>query len=265
MNLTHLERLEGPDDGSVRVEFQCVADLAGRDFRIATSMPSEWVKWHQRYDDDLLSPRLKVVQQCIRDALDGSTDAPYRVVSLCAGDGRDLLGALRDHRRARDVRARLVDVTPELVMAGRDEVSRLGLPSVSFVLGDASTTDAFAGAVPAHLVLVCGVFGNISDRDVRNTIDHLPELCAPDATVVWTRGRFEPDLTPTIREWFREAGFTELSFTSIPGTTASVGAHRLAIPARPFVGGVRLFTFLPKEERPSSRARARSDLDRVKT
>ena len=102
----------------------------------------------------------------------------------------------------------------------------------------------------------CGVFGNITDEDVKNTIDHLPELCAQGSTVIWTRGRFEPDLTPRIRDWFRAAGFEEVSFVAIPDSTASVGVHRLVGHPRPFRPHQRLFTFLPFEQRPSNRSRA---------
>ena len=85
---------------------------------------------------------------------------------------------------------------------------------------------AYAGAVPADIVLACGIFGNITDDDIHNTVAHLPSLCAPNATVIWTRGTFAPDLTPTIRVWFMEAGFTELDFVAIPDTTVGVGANR---------------------------------------
>ena len=220
-------------------------------------MTNEWVEWHRGYEGDQPhTRRLGKVQERIREALSGAPRGPIRVVSMCAGDGRDLLGVLSDHPRREDVRARLVDVTTELVDAGRREIARQRLAGVEFLLGDAGSTAAYSGAVPADLVLACGVFGNITDEDVRNTVDHLPELCARGASVIWTRGRFTPDLTPTLREWFREAGFQELAFDTIPGTTASVGVHRLAIDPRPFRPGLRLFSFLPKDERPSSRKRA---------
>lgn len=222
-------------------------------------MTKEWLEWHQGYDEGQpLSVRLRVVQDRIREALDCSPPGPIRVISVCAGDGRDLLGVLSNHPRAHEVRARMVDLTPELVEAGRETASREGLSGVEWRLGDASNTTAYRGAVPANLVLFCGIFGNVSDEDVRRAIRHLPELCSRDATVIWTRGRFEPDLTPTIRKWFVETGFTELSFVAIPGSTMSVGAHRLRAEGRPFRAKVRLFTFLPYEERPSTLARARS-------
>jgi Putative methyltransferase len=219
---------------------------------------NEWIEWHRGYEEGQpLTQRLRVVQDRIREALDSRPPGPIRVISICAGDGRDLLGVVAHHPRAPDIQARLVEITPELVEAGRDRAGREGLAGVEWKLGDASSTTAYRGAVPANLVLACGIFGNVSDEDVRGTIQHLPELCAKDATVIWTRGRFEPDLTPTIRAWFTEAGFTELSFVTIPGTTASVGAHRLATDGRPYRPDVRLFTFLPYEQRPSTRAKNR--------
>ena len=217
-------------------------------------MANEWVEWHRGYEGGRrLGRRLRRVQERIRETLARLPPGPIRVVSMCAGDGRDLLGALVDHPRRNDVRARLVDITPELVAAGRDEVARRGLSGVDFVLGDAGTTTAYSGAVPADLVLACGVFGNLTDADVRNTVRHLSELCAPLATVIWTRGRFAPDLTPALRNWLREEGFEELSFDTVPGTTASVGVHLLRSAPRRFRPDVRLFTFLPRRERPSQR------------
>jgi hypothetical protein len=176
---------------------------------------------------------------------------------MCAGDGRDLLGALHGHRRRGDVRARLVELEPELVARGQAQAAELGIAGIDLEVGDAAETDAYTGAVPADVVLVCGVFGNITDADVETTVRHLPELCAPGATVIWTRGRFQPDLTPAIRRWFGDAGFTEIDFIAIPGSTGSVGVHRLAGASRVFQPGVRLFTFLEKDERPSTVARGR--------
>jgi hypothetical protein len=99
-----------------------------------------------------------------------------------------------------------------------------GLGRIEIVTGDASVTDAYAGAVPADLVLVCGVFGNIPDDDVHRTIDALPQFCARDATVIWTRHRGSPDLTPTIRAWFAHAGFVEIGFESTGAEPPRPGA-----------------------------------------
>jgi hypothetical protein len=98
--------------------------------------------------------------------------------------------------------------------------------------------------VPADLLLLCGVLGNVSDEDAASTIAALPGLCTPAATVVWTRHRREPDLTPAIRGWFSAAGFAEESFTAPDAAIWSVGVHRLVGPPQPLGQGRRLFGFV---------------------
>lgn len=217
---------------------------------------SEWVDWHAGYTEGLpRAQRLAVVQRAIRGVLDRLRPGTIRVVSLCAGDGRDLLGVLATHPRSADVVGRLIDLDPTLVAEGRRALSALPCPGLEFVRADASVASSFRGAVPADLVLACGIFGNISEEDVHRTVDHLAGLCAPGASVIWTRGRFEPDLTPRIRAWFGGAGFEEVEFVPLPGSPASVGHHRLVgASGRPEWTG-RLFTFLPPVDRPSTIAR----------
>ena len=43
----------------------------------------------------------------------------------------------------------------------------------------------FADVLPAD-VLLCGIFGNVSDRDIRRTVRAAPALCRAGATVIWT-------------------------------------------------------------------------------
>jgi hypothetical protein len=214
---------------------------------------SEWVEWHRGYAaGSPLSKRLEVVQNLIRRALDSAAPGPIRVISLCAGDGRDLLGVLPTHPRCADVHARLVELNPELAERARSTAARIS-PVIEVVTGDASWTTAYAGAVPADIVLACGIFGNITDDDIHHTAAHLSSLCAPNATVIWTRGTFTPDLTPTIRRWFTEAGFSGLDFVAVPDSTAAVGANRLMSRPHAFEPDLRLFTFLVNEDRPSRR------------
>lgn len=100
------------------------------------------------------------------------------------------------------------------------------------------------GIAPATIVLACGVFGNISDSDIETTVTALPTLCRAGATVIWTRHRRSPDLTPTIRHWFADAGFQEDAFEALAGTSVSIGVHRLVAQPRAFQPGRRLFTFV---------------------
>jgi hypothetical protein len=205
-------------------------------------MSPDWREWHEAYDrpDTPLSQRLAIVQQCIRDALDAAPAGPFTVVSMCAGEARDLAGVLADHPRAADVHGRVVELDPELC-----ERARAGLgPRIEVLCADAGLSDAYEDAVPANLVLVCGVFGNITDVDMENTLAQLPTVCAPGAVVVWTRHRREPDMTVKIREWLADLDFEELLFTSAEESMFGVGAHRFRGVPQPFRPHVRLFEFL---------------------
>ena len=166
----------------------------------------DWVAWHAPYDTpgSNLERRLRWVQRRIRVALDEALPGPVQVLSLCAGQGRDLLEVLVDHPRRADLRALLVESDEHNVAVARRSAEDAGLSGVEVRQADASITDAFVGGVPADLLLVCGVYGNISDADIATTVAHLPELCAPGAVTIWTRHRDAPDLTPTIRQWYVE-------------------------------------------------------------
>jgi hypothetical protein len=205
----------------------------------------DWAAWHDPYDQpgSSLHRRLALVQQRIRDALDSVPPGPISVISLCAGQGRDLLGVLPDHPRRDDVAARLVELDERNVAYARQLASRSGLRNIDVVQGDASVAGTYAGAIPADLVLVCGVFGNTSLDDIRNTVEHLPRLCRPGATVIWTRHRRPPDATVAIRRWFVEAGFVEVAFDEQDGFLFGVGTTRLRRDTLPFVEDLRLFDF----------------------
>ncbi len=205
-------------------------------------MARDWRKWHAEYDDprSRLSQRLRVVQGYVRDALDSMPPGPIRAISACAGEGRDLLGVLADHPRRADVTGRLVELDPVLA----ETAAAHAPPGIEVVCADASQASAYASAVPADLVLACGIFGNISVDDIHHTIDTLPELCAARATVVWTRHRRPPDVTVDIRRWFTMAGFEEVGFAGADDFLFGVGAHRLTAPPTAFVPDRRLFTFV---------------------
>ena len=211
-------------------------------------MTWDWHEWHRAYDipDSPLSRRLVCVQQLIRDALDVAPPGPIRVVSMCAGDGRDLLGAITDHPRRGDVQGRLVELDERLC-----EAARANAPAAIEVLcADAGDADSYAGMVPADLVLVCGVFGNISDDDMFHTLDTLPTLCAEHATVLWTRHRRAPDATPSLRKHMIDLDFEEIAFIAPPETVFGVGAYRFCGQPQPFRAGERIFDFIGFSERP---------------
>ena len=215
---------------------------------------TDWVAWHQPYADPSspLSRRRRTVQRLVGDWLDAlpGSGLPARVVSACAGDGRDVLEVLAARADTDAVDVHLVELDDRLASDAEDYARDHGLRRVTVRRVDAGVTDAYLDGVPAGLVLFCGVFGNITDDDVRGTIEALPSLCAPGATVLWTRGlragraEVADDVTTEVRGRFSAAGFQEIAFDAPAGERWSVGAHRLATAPRPVVPGQRLFTFV---------------------
>jgi hypothetical protein len=194
----------------------------------------DWHTWHDDYNrpGSYLTHRLAAVQQQIRLALDAAPAGPLRVISICAGQGHDLLGVLPDHPRREDVTARLVELDPRNTAAARATAAAAGLHQVEVVTGDASLAAQYDDLAPAQLVLLCGIFGNITDADIKRTIDHSTRLCAAGGTVVWTRHRKEPDLVPQICRWFEERGFDRV-WLSAPDAGFGAAAHRYGGRARP--------------------------------
>ena len=92
---------------------------------------------------------------------------------------------------------------------------------------DAADTGAYVGAVPADVIQLVGIFGNISHADISTTIATAPQFCRPGATLIWSRGRDRDDINHRIRTEFAEAGFVEL------------GYDESDLPSRPALGRMR--------------------------
>jgi hypothetical protein len=206
----------------------------------------DYAAWHDDYDrpGSALHLRLLVVQDLIATALDELPAGPVRVISMCAGQGRDVIGVARRHRRGRDLTGLLVEADPRNAAAARAAIAAAGLDGLTVAEGDAGRVGAYAGAVPADLVVACGIFGNVSDEDVRRTIGFIPSLCAPGAWVFWTRHPRDDGIVPVIQDWFTQAGFQACALVVPEGDLFGVGAARLAGSPRPFSPEGTLFTFL---------------------
>lgn len=223
---------------------------------MAMTARTDWLAWHEAYQDpnSSLSRRLVVVRGLVREALAriaAEDPCEIRIVSACAGDGRDLLPVLASAagRGTWRLRCRLIELDPSLAAAARDRAAATGLAGVEVVTCDAGLLEAYEGMVPAHLVLMCGVFGNITERDVRRTVAALAALTVPGGMVVWTRGhdrKLDDDPAQRIRGWLADTGFRELAFVAPDDATFRVGLHRydgpLVAPLSPST--TRLFSFV---------------------
>jgi len=206
-------------------------------------MSTHWVEWHRDYDDPTssLARRLEVVRTGLCRALEKRPVA--RLISICAGDGRDALPVLAE--RGRHVDALLVELDPTLAARARDAAAALELNRVVVRTTDAGVSDAYLDSDPAQVVLACGIFGNVPLADAATTIAALPGLLDARGVVIWTRGRGEagPDPAEDIRALFAQHGFSELSFTAPTDAPFRVGVHQLESPPTRLTPGQRLFQF----------------------
>lgn len=210
-------------------------------------MPNNWYEWHDLYNSDArLQQRLQIVREYIRSAIDASPPGIIRVVSACAGDGRDLLGTLDSHPRKSDVYGRLVELNPELAQQGRDKIESAGLSQqLEFVNGDATNSSSYIGAVPADIIIVCGIFGNLADEaELKRLIENLSKLAKKGSFAIWTRGHTDGIAhSETVRKVFREAEFEEVNFQLTLTGDMGVGIHRYLGERLPLPQNQQLFVF----------------------
>jgi hypothetical protein len=210
-------------------------------------MLRDYRAWHDDYDNpnSHLAERLRIVQRRLDELLTAAPPGPIRLISMCAGQGRDVLGVVPMHKRKADVSGVLVELDPVNASGARDSAARDGLSSVAVLEADASVSDVYEPFVPADIVLACGIFGNITNADLENTVRTLSMLCNQGAAVIWTRHREDPGLIRDIRAWFVEAGFEDLTFDAPDSPKLyGIGTARLVGTPVPWRSGHKFFTFI---------------------
>ena len=210
-------------------------------------MPRDWFEWHDLYQTEpKLQQRLQIVREYISRAIDASPAGIVRVVSACAGDGRDLLETLSNHPRTKDVRARLVELNLQLAERGRAAVESAGLTKkIEFVNNDATYSSNYTGAVPADIIIVCGIFGNLPDEaELKRLIENLSFLAKTGSFAIWTRGHTDGiSHSDTVRQVFRAAEFEEVDFKLTSTGDMGVGIHRYLGEGLPLPQDQQLFVF----------------------
>jgi len=167
----------------------------------------------------------------------------HRVLSLCAGDGRDVIPVVAGLPAPRRPDLVLVELDDQLASAARDKARDAGIHA-TVIAADAGNTSLWRQHLPVDVLMLCGIFGNISDDDIRATIEAAPAMVVKGGTIIWTRGaRRERDLRQQVRQWFGDAGFSEIDFESEPGGFG-VGVNRWPDATAPSAIPDQLFTFV---------------------
>jgi hypothetical protein len=214
----------------------------------------DWHEWYRDYDDpsSSLSARLAVVRSQLASLLAATAPGPVRLLGLCSGDGRDTLPVVAES--GVQVSAVLVELDEALASAARASAADLGLAGIEVRTADAGDTSCAVDAVPADVVMACGIFGNVTDDDIARTVATLPSLLAAGGAVIWTRGcrvpqdpsTYQGDPAELTRSRFAAAGFEEVDFVRPEDHPFRVGVHRWPGPSAPYRPGVRMFDFVQR-------------------
>jgi SAM-dependent methyltransferase len=149
-----------------------------------------WSSWpEEAYRQNRYHQRLLTVQEHLAECLDVVAQGPVRILSICAGDGRDVVNVIGSHPRRTDVCASLVELDGRSVAAGKSETARAGLTGeVHFFNADATVFETYASLPSADIVLLCGVWGHVPTDERLQLVRGIAALCKPGGKVIWTRG-----------------------------------------------------------------------------
>jgi hypothetical protein len=149
-----------------------------------------WSGWpDEAYKREGFQQRLSFVHDHLTECLNTAPRGAVRILSICSGDGRDVLGVLESHRRATEVTASLVELDSQSVAAGESRAKESGLESaVRFLNTDATVFETYQAIAPADIVLVCGVWGHVPADERGQLVRAIECFCKRDGRVIWTRG-----------------------------------------------------------------------------
>jgi hypothetical protein len=208
--------------------------------------PGLWSGWPDKaYQREGYQQRLQAVQEHLAECLDDAPAGPVRILSMCAGDGRDVIGAVRAHRRRKDVAAWLVELNSQSVELGKGYSVNAGLErSLKFINADATVYETYKSIGAADIVLVCGVWGHVPANEKTLLVKAVSTLCKPGGAVIWTRGTSKGIArVREIEALFAGSWWNKGRVTYTPDATWAIATYRYRGPAHELPGDGQIFHF----------------------
>jgi len=213
---------------------------------IARAGRNTWNNWPRRaYDRGSYQHRLEAVEQHLHTALDRAPAGRIRVVSICAGDGRDVINVVDSHSRRGDVTAWLVEADCKSVEAGIARARAAGLDNhVRLIQADATMFATYQDIPRADVLLFCGVWGHVAAEERDSVVAACRALCCQGGSLIWTRGvQFGMARVDEIRGLFRESQWEQAQETITSDKKWVVVTHRLRQPNTSPPSNGRIFHF----------------------
>jgi len=210
---------------------------------------ANWSGWPElAYERPKYRERLRVFQEQIAECLDQAPHGPLRILSMCVGDGRDVIGVLQSHWRRKEVEAYLVELNGQSVSEGIKHAKASGLGNVvKFIHADATDYSTYKNLAPCDIVLVCGVWGHVPANDRAKLIHALASFCKPGGNVIWSlkTSKGEHRLAE-VRSQFDHACWSPVRQNSTPGQKSAVCTYVYRGAALEVPANGRIFSFRKK-------------------
>ena len=205
-----------------------------------------WSDWPEAaYKKQRYRQRLCEVQSHFRESLDTAPPGPIQVVSMCAGDGRDVISVLQSHPRRNDVTAWLVENNAQSFAYGLRRTANAGLQNrVTFLNEDATEYATYKDIVPSDILLVCGVWGHVPKNERTQLVHAIACLCKPGGAVIWTRSVLKQMARlHEIQSRFDPSTWGSARVSVTPDNKWAIVAHQHCGPARRIPERGRIFHF----------------------
>jgi hypothetical protein len=204
-----------------------------------------WSNWHNEYENENseLNARKRAVQAEVFALAAKCQPGPITIISICGGQGREVIGALEHHPRRADVRGRIVELDEDNAAFARSTARKAGI-GIEVFAGDASLAASYAGLPPADIVVISGVFGHLSNSDRVSLISFVRQIVKTGASVVYTFFRWDEEQVQQLRSYFSDQQFEEGAFETLDGKYKFIIARAQYSGAPlPFDAGAKVFNF----------------------
>jgi hypothetical protein len=206
----------------------------------------KWSGWPQvAYRRENYQQRLRVVKVHLAECLNDAAQGPLRLVSLCAGDGRDVIDVLQSNRRRNDVGAWLVELNGQSIADGALHMKASGLEKlVNFIHADATDYLTYQTLVPCDIILLCGVWGHVPVNERALLVRALASFSKPGGSLIWTRGISRGmDRLNEIQSQFANSSWERVRLSFTPNDKWAISTHRYCGPSLELPASGRIFNF----------------------
>lgn len=174
----------------------------------------KWTEWHENaYNNtnSLAYQRTEIVKNLINKYL-YEINKNVVIVSIGAGQGRDILSVLKERKDNNRIFTYLIDTDMECLDYAKNYAEKNNIINVNVVNIDGSLTENYKDIPKADLIIFCGMMNQKNTEEVKSLANNMKFLCNEDAQIIWSRHGYDEDYSTSFRNVFNENFYKELDF-----------------------------------------------------